>query len=352
MLNLVGVYASETYIAELETISVARLRAGPGTNYRSLQTVPRGRTVHLIDIRDNVWFSVRVNNTTGYMLAEELTSPGISIFMQDGEISFPVEFRTTASARLRSQPTDREGRVLRTIPEGRTVQVTGYWDNEWFTVSAAGVNGYMLARYLELVDFTFAARVEEEVVVETPVQQTQVQQEVIAAPVIAPADMLHWHYVRNNVIRNGEILTVECARTGHSWNMTAFSQGENSHADVAPLTHSDTSMMLFVLGGNWHSSPHPVIVTNPNGQRVAASLFGWPHEPTTNHDNGMDGHVCLHFVGSQQNTRNEAQEARHQAVILEAFQRSIGTWVQPTWDWGWDWDLDWDSDWDEWFWFW
>jgi len=204
----------------------------------------------------------------------------------------------------------------------------------------------MLATYLYLVDLNLAVHeVGEDVVevVEAP-EQPQFQQEYVATPVtpvIAPADMLHWHYVRNNIIRNGDILTIECARTGNSWSMTAFSQGENSHADVVPLTHSDTSTMLFVLGGSWHSSPHPIIVTNPNGRRVAASLFGWPHDPTTNHDNGMDGHVCLHFVGSQQNTRNESQEARHQDAILEAFQRSIGTWVEPVWDF-----------WDEGFWFW
>jgi len=133
LLNTVGVYASEAYIAELETVRVARLRAGPGAGYRSLQTVPRGRTVQLIDTRDNVWFAVSVNNTTGYMLAEDLTSLGTAIFQQGG-ITFPAEFRTTTSARLRSQPTDRDGRVLRTIPAYRTLLVTRVEDNEWFAV--------------------------------------------------------------------------------------------------------------------------------------------------------------------------------------------------------------------------
>jgi len=130
-------------------------------------------------------------------------------------------------------------------------------------------------------------------------------------------ELLSWSYVRHNVIRNGQPLLITDVRTGMTYQVAAFSQG--NHADVETITGEDTELMRQAFGGRWTWDPRPVWVT-VNGRTIAASINGMPHAGSTNGNNGMNGHVCLHFYGSRTHSGSRAHERDHQRAVQEAFR--------------------------------
>ena len=110
-------------------------------------------------------------------------------------------------------------------------------------------------------------------------------------------------------------------RTGKIYYVKSFSNG--NHADVEPITILDTKAMFLTFGNQWSWDVRPVWVTI-NGRTFAGSINGQPHAQSTNDNNGMDGHICLHFRGSS--VHGEASEEfgqLHQDVALEAFNTAL-----------------------------
>jgi len=60
-----------------------------------------------------------------------------------------------------------------------------------------------------------------------------------------------------------------------------------------------------------------------NGRTIAASLNGMPHAGSTRHNN-MNGHVCLHFLGSSTHTSAPSHVRDHQNAVMEAFNSVAG----------------------------
>ena len=108
------------------------------------------------------------------------------------------------------------------------------------------------------------------------------------------------------------------------------------HADVEPSSILDKLKSSTLWGGDsWE--PRPVLVQMPDGSLVAASIHNMPHaglddapflskvEDRTggygtgyNRDyvknNGMSGHVCLHFAGSRSH-KTKSKDNGHQNAI-------------------------------------
>ena len=131
-------------------------------------------------------------------------------------------------------------------------------------------------------------------------------------------ELLRWSYVRHNVIRNGEPLLITDVRSGITYWVAAFSQG--NHADVEPITREDTELMRQAFG-RWTWDPRPVWVTI-DGRTIAASINGMPHAGSTNSNNGMNGHICLHFYGSTTHSGARSHERDHQRAVQEALRAS------------------------------
>ena len=210
----------------------------------------------------------------------------------DEEPEMPLIFRTTANLNLRSGPGTQYTR-LTTINNGRLVYVTDLRDGEWFAVEVNGQVGYMFSEFLvEVVDAA-----------------------TIAAEINGYVERLHWSEARQ-IVTIGTTLTVIDVRTGITWQMASFSNG--NHADVEPLTAADTAAMLQAWGGRWCWQPRPIHVIV--GDRIlAASLNGMPHAGSTRSGNNMNGHVCMHFYGSRTHNGNRSHERDHQNAVNEAF---------------------------------
>ena len=212
----------------------------------------------------------------------------------------PLLFRTTARLNLRQGPGTGYNRII-TTAVGQIVTVIDERDGEWFAVDVNGITGYMYSYFL------------------TEVPEAEIPEnndtEVTLSLTNGPVERVTWSYARN-FITTGTPLTIVDVRTGITWQMATFSHG--NHADSEPITAADTAAMLRAFGGRWCWQPRPIHV-HVGGRVFAASINGMPHAGSTNHNNNMNGHVCIHFYGSRTHNGNRSHERDHQNAVNEAF---------------------------------
>jgi len=134
--------------------------------------------------------------------------------------------------------------------------------------------------------------------------------------------------------------TVIDVETGRSFRIRR-TFGTN-HADVEPLTKEDTNTIYELWGGwSWDRRAVVVIVDGSN-YVLAGSMNGMPHGGVdhlpalapisggVNLDavkgNGMDGHLCLHFLGSRAHGAS-SPNAAHQAMVQRALAFIETNWL-------------------------
>ena len=147
--------------------------------------------------------------------------------------------------------------------------------------------------------------VEEEVVT---IQSTQVN--------VYGVELIRWSEARELLPRNTPWQVTD-VRSGRVYWVQSFSHG--NHADVEPVDRESTDILFNVFGGRWCWEPRPVWVT-VDGRTFAGSISAMPHSRTNNLDNGIIGHICLHFYGSRTHNGNRRHERDHQNAVQEAFR--------------------------------
>ena len=236
----------------------------------------------------------------------------------------PQYYITTANLRLRTGPS-LDDEIIRTVPEGTIVRVYDKRCGEWFSVSDNGTAGYM---YSEFLSPTQVGNVEQTSQTDTEEnRQCTDCTEVYASAVqtdepvinIYGVELIEWSEARDNIIRRGVPLHITDVRTGTTFWMESFSNG--SHADVVPRTREDTEALRSIFGGRWTWEPRAILVT-VDGRTFAASISGMPHGSFNSLDNGMVGHICMHFPGSRTHNGNRRHENDHQNRVQEAFNSS------------------------------
>jgi hypothetical protein len=147
---------------------------------------------------------------------------------------------------------------------------------------------------------------------------------------------LDWWSQVSKIIKRGDILCIKDFKTGKTFKVKR-TFGTN-HADCEALTKKDTAIMKEIWGGfSWER--RPVLVYKEN-YVIAASMSNMPHAGVDskpggkivsnrsggygkgyNYDmiknNGMDGHVDLHFKNSKRHKDNK-QDPQHQKSIKVA----------------------------------
>lgn len=93
----------------------------------------------------------------------------------------------------------------------------------------------------------------------------------------------------------------------------------DSHADVEPLSLSDTEKLRRVYDGQWSWRRRAVVITVA-GRKVAGSMNGMPHGWGDIFDNQFLGHFCIHFKGSRVHT-TWRQDPGHQLMVLKSSGR-------------------------------
>ena len=296
-----GYIKSEYLIASAayKTTSRVNFRTGPSTGAAVIKVISAGTVVEMLEYDPDGWSKVKIGNSAGYIKSEYLTktdqpaapsepkpepspepSPGTDT---DTDTESPAAFRTTGRVNFRTDPsTDAD--VIKLLNPGTAVEMLEHDPDGWSKVSADGKTGYIKSEYL-----TEAGNFE--------------------------AELLEWAAVKN-LLKTYTPIQIIDVRTGLTYNMQSFSNG--LHADVEPLTKEDTEILKKTFNNKWQWVTRPVLAII-NGRTIAASINGMPHGGGTISNNGMNGQVCLHFLGSKMHNGNTSFERSHQADVMEAW---------------------------------
>jgi len=88
------------------------------------------------------------------------------------------------------------------------------------------------------------------------------------------------------------------------------------HADVQPLTKSDSATLKTIYGGAW-SWDRKAVLVKLNGRTLAGSMHGMPHGGDGIPGNDFNGHFCIHFLGSVTHGSRSVDPA-HQVMVHRA----------------------------------
>lgn len=131
---------------------------------------------------------------------------------------------------------------------------------------------------------------------------------------IATGSYLEWSTVKN-IFARGDVAKVYDFNTGISWSVKRT--GGSKHADVEPVSATDTALYKQALGKyykNWRRQPCVVVI---DGYRIAGSYHGYPHGYDAIAGNNMTGHYCIHFKNSRTHCSNKI-DPDHQACVRKA----------------------------------
>jgi len=162
------------------------------------------------------------------------------------------------------------------------------------------------------------------------------QQEAPPPPIfLMVRENANWDYIKDAFPRETNALIMD-VETGKTFNVRRTFG--TLHADVETLTPEDTEIMRQIWGG-W-SWERRAVVVYVGDYVFAGSMAGMPHAGLDSapalsivnnlsggfgrgqnldsvKNNGMDGHVCLHFAGSRIHGSNVINAA-HQTRVQEA----------------------------------
>jgi len=227
----------------------------------------------------------------------------------------PAEFVTTANLNLRSGPGVDYDRIT-LLPTGSLIQVVEFnpdineEDYAFSNVMFGETQGYVASRYI-----VPRAEAPQETI-QTVMQASPQATPTIPTEINGNIENVSWWTMRDEgIIPIGTTIQIYDIRSGLTYYVRNFSNG--NHADVETLTVQDTETMRQTSGGfSWDARP---VLATFNGRTFAAAIHTMPHAGSTIHTNGMNGHICLHFLGSRPHNGNRSWEAEMQAAVTQAF---------------------------------
>lgn len=133
-----------------------------------------------------------------------------------------------------------------------------------------------------------------------------------------------WYTEIKPTIKSGQTVLVYEPSSGSSFRLRFYYLGR--HADSEPLTAQDTAIMKAAWGGKFSWDEKPVYVLLPNGTWVLASMHCMPHLSGSIKDNDFDGHLCVHFPRTMEETAklDPKNGVRHQKDIRKAWKALTG----------------------------
>ena len=135
------------------TIENLNLRDQASTSGKILMTIPKGKTVEILSEKDaNGWYKVSYDGKTGYASSSYIVTNSNSATTTPSTpptITVNKKGITTENLNLRNQA-DLSGKILTTIPKGKTIQILSEKDaNGWYKVSYNGKTGYAISNYIK-----------------------------------------------------------------------------------------------------------------------------------------------------------------------------------------------------------
>ncbi|MBQ4265826.1 MAG: peptidoglycan-binding protein [Clostridia bacterium] len=115
---------------------------------------------------------------------------------------------------------------------------------------------------------------------------------------------INWFANKSKIISGTGTYKLTDISTGRTFSIKIQSAG--NHADVEPLTKTDTEVLCSLYGvanatqldtmNKWQR--RAVVMTNGNGEQFVGSIYAIPHGLNTVSGNNFDGQFCVHFLGS------------------------------------------------------
>jgi len=259
-------------VAALRTTGTVNLRSGPSTNSSVIRSLSPGTGVEVLEKQSNGWSSVRHNGTNGFILSDLLTDSTSG--------GTGTTLRTVTGVNFRTGPSTNHS-VIMLLPVNTSIEVLEQQSNGWSRVRYSGNEGYIRsdllgsgARTVELIDWSTA----------------------------------------NSIVPTGVNLNVVDVRTGITFQLRGFAK--SGHMDVEPPTQADTDAIFRTRNGVWAWAPRPVWVT-VGDRTFAAAINGMPHDVSTISNNGMNGHLCMHFNNTVTNSQSYQRDLR--SAVTEAY---------------------------------
>lgn len=145
-----------------------------------------------------------------------------------------------------------------------------------------------------------------------------------SGPATSQVKWLMWYDEIKPIIKSGQTALVYEPASGSLFNIRFYSLGR--HADSEPLTAQDTAIMKAAWGGKFAWTEKPVYVRLPNGTWCIASMHSMPHLSGSIKDNNFDGHLCIHFPRTLEETaeKDPKNGVRHQKDIRKQWLKITG----------------------------
>ena len=146
----------------------------------------------------------------------------------------------------------------------------------------------------------------------------------ITPPAIASIKLLSWYDQVKPLISAGQKLLIYDPSSGLSWTLRILSRGR--HCDAEPLTAQDTRTMVKAFGGQHTWNQKGVYVKLPDGRWSIGSTHDMPHDSGTISNNGFNGHLCVHFLRTMEETRQNDPKygVANQETIRKLWERLTG----------------------------
>jgi len=271
-----------------------RLRAAGSTDSEILATMDKGTAVTVTG-SDGEWRRVMLGDRPGYIYGVYVT------LSETLESVDEVGYINVDGVRLRAENnTDSE---ILTVMAVRTPLTVLDKVDDWYKVDSGNKTGYVLGTYVTLGEESRAAALSANI--------SAAPNSIVFNP-DGKSELIDWSDAKQ-IMTSGTRAIVTDVATGISFEIRVLANG--NHADVEPLTASDTASILQIRGSySW--TPRAVYVT-VDGRTMAASCNGMPHEQSTIKDNNFPGHFCIHFYNSR-NHYNNAVDPGHQGQVAIA----------------------------------
>lgn len=129
-------------------------------------------------------------------------------------------------------------------------------------------------------------------------------------------EAVDWSEIKAQLTAGTAYSATDC-NTGESFTLT-YSGGEN-HAEMELTDVEDIDTFLHVCGEEFNFYKRPIVV-KIGDKLIAASMQCYPHGSESVAGNGMEGHICVFFLGSLSHV-GSLPDIEHNANVYKAAGR-------------------------------
>ena len=135
-----------TVIEKGVTTENLNLRVEASTSSKIITTIPKGKTIEIVEKLNSGWYKVNYNGKTGYVSSSYVSINGST----ENKPSIVTEKGvTTANLNLRVEAST-SSKIITTIPKGKTIEIVEKLNSGWYKVNYNGKTGYVSSKYVRL----------------------------------------------------------------------------------------------------------------------------------------------------------------------------------------------------------